>query len=49
MDQSAQTFLNTARLEKNYVLTCYASPESDCTIVTHKESELYDGQDPPQS
>lgn len=41
VDQSKQTFLTGPQEDAGWVLTCYASPSSDCVIVTDKESEFY--------
>lgn len=41
VDQSEQKFLQSVELEAGYTVTCVAYPQSDCTLLTHQESALY--------
>lgn len=40
VDQTDHCFLKERELKAGFVLTCKASPTSDCVIMTHQEDEL---------
>jgi ferredoxin len=41
VDQSEQSFLQPSEVAAGYTITCVAYPLSDCTLLTHQESVLY--------
>lgn len=41
VDQSEQSFLRPDEVQAGYIVTCVASPRTDCTLLTHQEKNLY--------
>nr|YP_011006820.1 ferredoxin [Lessonia variegata]WAM64107.1 ferredoxin [Lessonia variegata] len=41
VDQTEQAFLEEEQLEKGFILTCVAYPQTDCEIECHAEEALF--------
>jgi ferredoxin len=41
VDQSEQKFLRPEEIAAGYIVTCVATPLSDCLLETHQEKYLY--------
>ena len=41
VEQTEQAFLEEEHLEKGFILTCVAYPQSDCELESHAEEEIF--------
>nr|YP_010206987.1 PetF [Alaria crassifolia]UAX21584.1 PetF [Alaria crassifolia] len=41
VDQTEQAFLEEPHLEKGFILTCVAYPQTDCKLHSHAEEDIF--------
>nr|YP_010156563.1 ferredoxin [Laminaria rodriguezii]QQY85099.1 ferredoxin [Laminaria rodriguezii] len=41
VEQSEQAFLEEEHIEKGFILTCVAYPQSNCELESHAEEEIF--------